>query len=190
MRAHARLLRALVLFPGCLRPLLDQCGIGLQSKPSGAAESWAELLASAPFSNAMEFRHGKHAGAHGRICIAYAKICAPFWKDSMAWLHACCVRWLRWHCSDVFAKDIEAARLSWASSSLAFGPALEDYEDVLTDTAENPPTPAPILERALTARLHPPRNHFTAAGMGGAQVQVPPNMSLHSPPAVLLLGCK
>ena len=194
MRAHARLMRALLFFPGCLRPLLDECGIGLQSKPGGSTsstETWAELLASAPFSNAMEFTHEQHATTHGRLCMAYAKLCSSFWKDAITWLHACCSRWVRLHSSSVFVKDIEESRRSWASSKLALCEALADYKDLHPSETEENPAPPPILERALAARLHPPNHHghpfaFTGAGgMDGMHMQVQPNMSLHSPPGLL-----
>eukprot|EP00439_Symbiodinium_sp_Y106_P085921 s1324_g30.t1 len=185
LRAHARLMRALLFFPGCLRPLLEECGVNLQSKPSGS-ESWLDLLAAPPFSNSMEFCHSQHALAHGRLCVAYAKLCGPLWKDAVKWLHACSARWARIHCSEVFAKDIDAARRSWASSRLALCEALDDYKDLLSDECAENPTPAPILERAMTARLHPPRNQSLFAGAAGAGAHTPePNMSLHTPAAIL-----
>ncbi|CAE7431981.1 TCF25 [Symbiodinium necroappetens] len=186
LRAHARLMRALLFFPGCLRPLLEECGVNLQSKPSGS-ESWLDLLAAPPFSNSMEFCHSQHASAHGRLCVAYAKLCGPLWKDAVKWLHACCARWARLHCSEVFVNDIEAARRSWASSRLALCEALEDYKDLLSDECAENPAPAPILERAMTARLHPPRdqNHLFAGAGGAGAHSVEPNMSLHTPAAIL-----
>ncbi|CAE7948237.1 TCF25 [Symbiodinium sp. KB8] len=186
LRAHARLMRALLFFPGCLRPLLEECGVNLQSKPSGS-ESWLDLLAAPPFSNSMEFCHSQHASAHGRLCVAYAKLCGPLWKDAVKWLHACCARWARLHCSEVFVDDIEAARRSWASSRLALCEALEDYKDLLSDECAENPAPAPILERAMTARLHPPRdqNHLFAGAGGAGAHSVEPNMSLHTPAAIL-----
>uniref|UniRef100_A0A7S4PUS7 Uncharacterized protein n=1 Tax=Alexandrium monilatum TaxID=311494 RepID=A0A7S4PUS7_9DINO len=206
---HAQLMRALLLFPLALRPLLEEAGAKLHgSAPGGSPsrQSWADLLAQPPFSNAADFRHAEHAGAHGRICGAYAKRCGSLWRADLVlrWLHGCTARLVSMHESSAFAARLSARRASWCEAPLCLGEALErDYPDLLPDDSVEAPKMPPLLEEAAQARLHPPRQWQEweeggeAAGPGGfpgmpawAGAHAPPDrlaptISLHSPPLLV-----
>ena len=173
----ARLMRALLYFPGCVRPLLEEA-VG------SFGPSWAALLARQPFVNALDYRHQKHAAAHGRLGAAYAKLCGPLWKPHVNWLHACAARWVKLHESEVFARDIADARARWAKSAF-WDPTLEDYQDLL-----EPSSVPRVLESTLSARLHPPNAGIHGIhGIHGMQAHAQsadiPNMSIFTPPAIL-----
>ena len=132
--------------------------------------------------DAGNFRHSEHSVAHGRICAAYAKLCGVLWKDEpMKVLYTCALRWVKFHESEIFVKDIAEARSRWANSCFYFSEALVDYQDVLPDDGlANPAVPL-LLERALTARLHPKTGLYGAA----RSTELIPNMSIYSPPLLL-----
>lgn len=199
---HARMMRAMLLFPLTLRPLLEEAGAKLYSSAPGGSlsrETWADLSAKPPFSDAADYRHGRHAGAHGRLCGAYAKRCGPLWRPELVlrWLHACAARLVSMHASPLFAAELTAARRAWTSAELALEQALAgDFADISPDLvgSEAPPMP-PVLERAAQARLHPPREEEARHGDGDVRGafgmgrrfgrDVPPTISLHSPPLVV-----
>jgi len=87
--AHARLMRAMLVFPLALRPLLEEVGAKMHLAPGGSPsrETWADLFSKPPFADAASFRHETHSGAHGRICGAYAKRCGSLWKADLV---QCC----------------------------------------------------------------------------------------------------
>lgn len=214
---HARLMRALLFFPLGLRPLLEEAGAKLQGPPPGGSpsrEAWADLLARPPFSDAADFRHERHAAAHGRLCGAYARRCGALWRADpvLRWLHACAARLAGMHASPLFASELAAARAAWSAAPLCLAEALaEDYLELLPDDgpgSEATPRLPPALERAAQARLHPPHPRFEEAegaeveaagalgfGLGGpgagaaagaaARGQPPPTISLHSPPLLV-----
>merc|ERR1719343_118426 len=94
------------------------------------------------------------------------------------------------HESSVFAGDLTAARTAWTLRPLCFEQALsQDYHELLPDEGltENARPPS-AFERAIQARLHPPMAPGEAArlfggggGIRGHELQIPPNISLHSP---------
>lgn len=192
---HVRMMRALLVFPLALRPLLDEAGVSDHGSAPGGSSSrvpWGELLGQPPFSDAADFRHEAHGSVHGRLCLAYAKRCGALWRAdlSMRWLHSCAARLVSMHASSVFAADLSAARQCWRCSPLCVEDALRaDYGELATEEGQTPPA----FERAIQARLHPPRENaaFGPGGLrfggqvaGGAE-RVAPTISLHSPPLLV-----
>jgi len=207
---HARLMRALLLFPLSLRPLLEEAGAKLEGPAPGGSfsrRSWADLLAQPPFSDAADFRHARHSTAHARLCGAYAKRCGSLWRADLVlrWLHSCAARLVGMYESSVFAAELSARRAAWCEATLCLTEALEqDYPDLLPDegSGEAPKLPS-VLEQAAQARLHPPAQQWqewneaegihnpggfagmppgVAAGHAGPP---PPTISLHSPPLLV-----
>jgi len=155
--------------------------------PAGypSREPWISLLAQPPFSNASDFRHARYGNAHGRLCAAYAKRCGSLWRPDpvQRWLHSCAARLVSMHESSVFAADLTAARTGWSKAPLCLQEALsKDYADLLPEEGVNEaPMPPPVIDRAVQARLHPPRGLGAFGGIRGQHEQLTPTISLHSP---------
>eukprot|EP00746_Dinoflagellata_sp_MGD_P025354 gnl/MRDRNA2_/MRDRNA2_159580_c0_seq1.p1 gnl/MRDRNA2_/MRDRNA2_159580_c0~~gnl/MRDRNA2_/MRDRNA2_159580_c0_seq1.p1 ORF type:complete len:778 (-),score=156.39 gnl/MRDRNA2_/MRDRNA2_159580_c0_seq1:54-2387(-) len=199
---HRRLMRALLYFPMMLRPLLEEAGVKqLSSFPGGSPsrETWQDLFAKPPFSNAVEFRHDVHGAVHSRIIEAFVKRAGPLWRNDavLLWLHGCAGRLTRMHESSANAADLAAARRTWAESRLGVEVALsQDYPDLLaTEGDSTNPTHPRILQRALenVGGLQARQRlmaRMRAGGRGlpagfavdeGENGQARPNISIHSP---------
>lgn len=197
--ALARLMRAMLLFPLMLRPLLEEVGAKNHEAPSGSVsrEAWTTLLGKPPFSNAADFRHQHHAAIHGRICALYARQCGRLWRadQPMQWLHACAARLVAMHESSVFAAELTDARSAWSRSVMCMESVFFDYVDLSSEEASSEMTkPPPMLEKTFQARLFPPReeepeDHRDLWNRNGNRVpirgELVPNISLHSPPLIV-----
>eukprot|EP00930_Biecheleria_cincta_P063871 TRINITY_DN49403_c0_g1_i1.p1 TRINITY_DN49403_c0_g1~~TRINITY_DN49403_c0_g1_i1.p1 ORF type:complete len:362 (-),score=79.01 TRINITY_DN49403_c0_g1_i1:24-1019(-) len=158
-RPHAALMRAMLLFPQVLRPLLAALSVNFDaSAPADSAykTTWSQLLEKAPLSQHRESRHNRHALTHAVMSDAYAKLVAPLWRDpgTLAWLHSCAGRLVQMFESSLFAGELAEARQSWCAAPLGLQDALElDYKDFSSlELGPERRTP-PCIERALGSLL-------------------------------------
>jgi len=192
-RAHALLIRAMLIFPLALRPLLDEANVAIYGAPprkSPSKTTWGDLLAQPPFADAVSFRHEEHGVAHGRLAMLYAKRCGPLWRADNVhlWLHACASRITSLFASSAFASELGAARKQWSEGPLCIAEALsKDYASMPVEEGQLPNA----IEKSVQARLHPPRNFGSMMGLGRLARMDPyggapaPTASIHTP-AILL----
>lgn len=189
--AHTCLMRALLLFPLAVRPLLQEAGVAsLHVAPPGSVskESWADLLGRQPFSDAADYRHTRHGAAQSRLCGAYTKQCGALWRADLAlrWLHSCAARLVRMHESTVFAEDLSTARTAWSCAPVCFEEAFaQDYVELQLPGEARATDHPPAFDRAFQARLHPPQPPAGRGLIFGEGGRPAPIMSIHSPPLLL-----
>mmetsp|Transcript_58662 Transcript_58662/g.148858 ORF Transcript_58662/g.148858 Transcript_58662/m.148858 type:complete len:599 (+) Transcript_58662:111-1907(+) len=156
---HAALMRAMLLFPQVLQPLLEAANVKLDY-PAPAASPyrvpWREILAGPPFVRYNEFRHTRHFMAHALLSDAYGITCGQLWRGdaTVAWLHACAVRLGQMHESSLFEGELTAVRKTWREAAFALDPALADYAGFSSQEVGPERRPPPIVQKAMEAFLH------------------------------------
>mmetsp|Transcript_104660 Transcript_104660/g.239935 ORF Transcript_104660/g.239935 Transcript_104660/m.239935 type:complete len:671 (+) Transcript_104660:25-2037(+) len=174
--AHASLIRALLLFPSVLRPLLQRLGLALDQTAPGSpclGVTWGTLLQHPPFSDGPTAFVRAEATILNRCSDAYAFQAIDVWKDDEAlrWLHVSACR-LRDLCSsESESSAIKDVRRQWQQVPIPTW-LLEQYKDVVADEfcSRAPVFPEPIQPIVPVARA--------------AQNEREPTVSIHSHPLI------
>lgn len=154
---HAALMRALLLFPQVLQPLLEGLGVSTDARaPAGSPcrSSWQELFSRRPLSGCNEFRHVQHFLVHALLADAYAKQCAPLWRGDayVRWLHACVGRLAQMSESPLFDGEFAEARTIWSRAPCCLDLALsKDYKEFSTSEVGAERRAPMIIQRAMNA---------------------------------------
>eukprot|EP00931_Biecheleriopsis_adriatica_P099695 TRINITY_DN7438_c0_g1_i1.p1 TRINITY_DN7438_c0_g1~~TRINITY_DN7438_c0_g1_i1.p1 ORF type:complete len:744 (-),score=157.19 TRINITY_DN7438_c0_g1_i1:3-2069(-) len=170
--SHAALMRAMLIFPQVLRPLLEALSVNLSApapKGSPYRSSWSDLLEQKPFVRFNDFQHSRHFLPHALIAAAYAQQHALLWRGEpvLRWLHACAGRLVQMSESSVFDTEITNARQLWRRSPLCLEQALViDYKDFSSSELSTDRKYPGIVERALNSLVAEPAA-VPATGLGG-----------------------
>lgn len=189
-QAHLALLRAMLLFPGTLRSILDNLGISLNSSASGSPYklSWSELLERSPLGQKPTL-HQQHFLAHALVSDAFVQRCAGFFRGErmLRWLHACAGRLVQMCQSSLFEKELLQARKAWSEAPLAVANALaNDYKKFSTSEV-GPERKVPVaFENAvntwLGAPAETPQHRPEAQLVAKAPPEAPPRHAQLVPP--------
>jgi len=130
---HAALMRALLIFPQALCPILEKAGVKLGNPPPAGSPcklTWEELIKCRPFFKFSEFRHEKFFLSLAHMADAYAHLAGALWRGDalLRWLHACAGRLVQMSESSLFDAELTEARNEWRRSRFGLEHALsEDY---------------------------------------------------------------
>jgi len=175
----AALMRALLLFPQVLVPLLEGAAVQMDARPPQGSPyqqvTWRELLTGQPFAGANTYRHKQHYLAYALMSGAYGAICGPLWRGdaTLSWLHGAAVRLQQMFGSSLFAQELNDARERWRDATTALDPALQDYSTFnLAEVGPERLLPR-VVQQALERPLHEERMASFAAGAAGGDRILP-----------------
>jgi len=154
---HVALMRAMLLFPHVLRPLLSGLSVALDApapKGSPYGSTWAELLERRPLVASTHVRHERHFLVHALVADAYASRCAPLWRGEPAlrWLHSCAGRLAQMSESTLFDGELMEARRQWSQARFRLEPALTiDYKEFSSSEVGSERRAPAVLEHAMNS---------------------------------------
>ena len=154
-RPHVALMRAMLLFPRTLRPILQALSVSLGAAPGGSpySASWQQFLEKSPFAPHTHIVH-QHSRIHGLVSEAFVHRCAALFRGegTLRWLHACAGRLTQMCESSLFEKELLQARKTWSEAPVGLGDALsKDYHEFNTLEVEAERKPPVALERAVNS---------------------------------------
>ncbi|CAE7224719.1 Tcf25, partial [Symbiodinium sp. CCMP2456] len=155
-RSHVALMRAMLLFPRTLRPILQELSISLVTAPAGSPYStpWQQLLEKSPFAPHTHKVHQQHSRIQSLVSEAFVHRCAALFRGegTLRWLHACAGRLTQMCESSLFDQELMQARKSWSEAELGIGEAFsKDYQEFNTLEVEGERKPPAPLERAFNS---------------------------------------
>jgi len=177
---HARLLRAILLFPQTLRFLLEELGAKFDQpvKSSPSRLHWDTLFSRRPLL-AIKGRSVR-CSAQGLLGQAYARHAARFWRGErerseamIAWMHACAARLAQLSESSLFDSELAAVQERALNESSGLDQCLaEDYAHFTAAEVGPEWRPPAALVRALNADPRSTQERQDAMAMRAAAASV------------------